>query len=116
MSSELAGLVPVARWRNLVRDSDVDSTARLVALVLSTYMSSTGNGAYPSKRTLADGCGLNSTRAVDQAINRLELAGLLAVHRSKGHNPNTYQALVPPPETGPREPLNHDEDPLGYLD
>jgi hypothetical protein len=115
VTGEGDGLSPVARWRNHVRDSDADPTARLVALVLSTYMAADGNSAFPSKATLARGCGLTSTRAVDAAINRLEAAGLLTVRRSPGHAPNTYEAAgIPRPNA--QEHMNDDHNPLAYLD
>jgi hypothetical protein len=113
VSGEPDGLSPVARWRNLVRDSGVDSTARLVAFVVSTYMHADGNGAFPSKATIARGCGLSSTRAVDAAINRLEAAGLLTVHRSPGHAPNVYEAAGMPRS---KEHVTDDHNPLAYLD
>ena len=110
MSGEPDGLSPVAAWRNFVRDSGVDPTARLVAFVLSTYMARNGNGAYPSRRTIAKGAGIG-VRAVDAAINRLEAAGLLAIERSKGHTSNTYAAAGIP-----RTKDHVNDDPLGYLD
>lgn len=114
MSSEPGdGLSPVARWRNAVRDSDLDPSARLAGLVLSTYMGADANGAWPSKATIAAGCGFKSIRAVDAAINRLEEAGLLEVHRSSGHRPNVYRGIVQTPS--PPAPLSHARDPLDYL-
>jgi len=56
--------LPLA-WRNAVRDSDLDSTAKLAGHTLSTYM--TGRGlAYPSRETLARGASL-ALRSVDAA-------------------------------------------------
>jgi Helix-turn-helix domain len=83
----------VAKWRNAVRDSGMSSTTKLVGLVLSTYMSADGR-CWPSKQTIADGCGLGSRRSVDRAVDNLERAGLLAISRSKGHSSNGYQAVL----------------------
>jgi hypothetical protein len=109
----------VARWRNAVRDSDLDQTSRLVALVLSTYMHADGNGAYPSRRTIANGCGIHAVRAVDAAIRRLEAAGLLQVNRSRGRTSSIYRALLPdsnpiPPTAREPNTLTHAD--LAYLD
>jgi hypothetical protein len=90
----------VAVWRNTIRDSGLDKTAKLVAFVLSTYMDAHGR-AFPSKATLASGASLGEgRRAVDKAIVRLEEAGLLHVTRSKGRRPFQYRALTS--QTGAR--------------
>jgi hypothetical protein len=87
---------PLAEWRNALRDAEeLDRTALLVGLVISTYMD--GNGrAYPSKATIASGCRLGSgRRAVDGAVDRLEKAGYLSIERSKGRRSFIYTATVP---------------------
>lgn len=127
------GLSPVARWRNLVRDSDLDSTAKVVGFVLSTYMSHAGV-AWPGKQLLAEGAGLavaewfnekrnrveRSTRAVDGALKRLQAAGLLEVDPPKpGRNSNTYRAIVAPLATalnGHQPDLTRDPDKLTRAD
>jgi hypothetical protein len=73
-----------------VRDSDLPSTAKLVAFVLSTYMDRNGH-AWPSKETIAAGASL-SRRAVDPAIDRLEGTGLIQVERSRSRRGNRYRA------------------------
>ena len=70
-------------WRNVVRDSDLDRTATLVALVLSTYMDANGVADGVAKTTLARGAKLGrpdqkGNTAADLAIDRLEAAGLLS--------------------------------------
>jgi hypothetical protein len=80
-------------WRIAVCESDVDPTARLVALVLDTFMDKRGF-AWPSKEAIAQRAGL-SVRAVDGAIERLEAAGLLLVVHSRGRTSNRYQAARP---------------------
>jgi hypothetical protein len=84
----------VAVWRNAIRDSELDKTAKLVAFVLSTYMDAAGR-AFPSKATLSLGASLGAgKRAVDKAIVRLEEAGLLQVTRSRGRRSFRYQAVL----------------------
>jgi hypothetical protein len=86
----------VGVWRDAVRDSELDATAKLVAFVLSTYMNGRGC-ARPSKETLAAGASLSSgRRAVDHAVDRLEGAGFLEVERSRGRTANRYQATLSP--------------------
>ena len=88
-----AAQIPLAgHWRNVLRDSEIDRTAKLVGFVISTYMDSHGV-AYPSKATIAAGAGLGAgRRAVDAAVDRLEAAGLLEIERSKGRRPCVYRA------------------------
>jgi hypothetical protein len=77
--------------------SDIDAldpTARLVALVLSTFMNSAGE-AWPAKTTIGRCAGLRSTRAVDRAVLRLQAAELLTVTRSRGRKSNRYAAVTP---------------------
>jgi hypothetical protein len=89
----------VAVWRDAVRDSGLDSTAKLVAFCLSTYFDVSGRtygGRYsPSRTTLARGCSL-SDRAVDAALVRIEASGFLTVERTTGGNArtNVYNAQI----------------------
>lgn len=87
------GLPVIAEWRNAIRDSDLDATAKLVALVLSTYMNSAGE-CYPARATLAKNCRC-AVRTVERAVTRIESAGLLDVSRTagRGHS-NRYRASV----------------------
>jgi hypothetical protein len=78
------------RWRDHIRDSDLSSSAKLVAHTLSTYMDASGH-AFPSRETLASGCSL-AGRTVYAAINELETAKLLTVHRSRSRRGNRYWA------------------------
>lgn len=86
---------PLAVWRDAVRDSGLDSTAKLVAYTLSTYMSGGFPSAYPAVGTLAARCGLVD-RTVQKAVRRIESAGYLVVSWSHGKSTNTYFAIVPP--------------------
>jgi hypothetical protein len=86
----------VAVWRDALRDSVLDATAKLVGFVLSTYMDARGF-AFPSKATLARGSSLGEgRRAVDQAVDRLEADGFLEIERSVGRHAFRYQATLPP--------------------
>jgi hypothetical protein len=84
-----------AVWRDAVRDSQLDRTAKLVALVLSTYFNARAV-AWPSRGTLARGASV-SDRAVDSALARLEHAGFLLIERTTGGRQitNRYLALLP---------------------
>jgi hypothetical protein len=89
----------VPRWRDALRDSDLDRTAKLVGFVLSTYMDGRGV-AYPAKTTLAEGASLGregqkGNTAVDTAIDRLEASGLLVVDRKRGRRGFLYTAVIP---------------------
>lgn len=93
MSSTRKGLSAV--WRDAIRDSDLDRTAKAVAFVLSTYVDGRGQ-AFPSLETLAAGASVTA-RSVYPALARLEGNGFLYVQRSKTRRGNRY--LVTLPET-----------------
>jgi DNA-binding MarR family transcriptional regulator len=80
-------------WRDAIRDSELDRSARLCAFVLSSYMNGAGD-TFVGKELVGKGAGL-VVRAVDEAINRLEAAGYVTVIRSKGGRPNHYLAATP---------------------
>lgn len=94
----------LAKWRDALRDSDLDPVAKTVGFTISTYWNGRGLSAFPSKETIAKGAGLRSVRAADRAVLRLERAGFLNVSRSRGRSSNTYTASTPNPtphgETG----------------
>ncbi len=89
----------LAAWRNALRDSDLDSTAKLVGFVLSTYFDGNGNGAHPSQITLAAGASLSTrfkgSTAIAGAIDRLEAAGFIEVERRRGQRGFRYTARIP---------------------
>src|SRR4051812_32384832 len=105
----MAGRSTLADWRDALRDSDLDRTAKLVGLVLSTYM----NGsciAWPSKITLAKGASLGradqkDNTAVGNAIDRMEAAGLLDVERRRGRRGFVYTGVIPRPGVGLETPV-----------
>ena len=105
----------IPQWRDALRDSELDRTAKLVGFVLSTYMDARG-AAWPAKTTLARGASLGrepapggerrkGNTAVDTAIDRLEAAGLLDVDRKRGRRGFHYTALIPRGYVG----LTHEE-------
>jgi hypothetical protein len=98
----------LARWRDAIRDSNLDGTAKLVGFVISTWWDRNGNGAYPSKPTIAAAASLRSPRAVDEAVHRLEAAGFLDVSRSKGRSSNRYSATLPTPHDGAGSTMHAD--------
>ena len=85
----------VGVWRDSLRDSAVDSSSKLVGLVLSTYMNGRGY-ARPGRVTLARGCSI-TTRTVETCVRKLETAGFLIVEWSVGgrSQTNVYQAHLP---------------------
>jgi hypothetical protein len=88
-------------WRDVVRDSSLDSTAKGVAYSLSTWMSWRGY-AFPARETIAAGAGYTD-RTVDRALRRLESAGLLHIDRTKGGKARTNHYLARFPETANRQ-------------
>jgi hypothetical protein len=80
-------------WRIAVRESDLKKAAKLVALVLDTYMDGSGV-AWPSRETIAHAASL-SVDIVDRALSEIERAGLLTIERSRGRLSNGYQATIP---------------------
>jgi hypothetical protein len=95
-------------WRNAIRDSELDRTAKLVCFVISTYMNGAGE-AFPAKDTIAKGAGLGSgRRSVDQAVDRIEAAGFLEVTRFRGRRSFNYRATLPNVASGAT--LNHARD------
>jgi DNA-binding transcriptional regulator YhcF (GntR family) len=78
----------------VIRDAPLDSTAKAVAWALDSRMNGHGE-CWPSKAQLAGDTGY-SARTVDQAVNRLELAGYVTVKRGNGRgHPNHYRLRNP---------------------
>jgi hypothetical protein len=82
-------------WRIAVCRSDLDPTAKYVALVLDTWMDKRGF-AWPSVESIAERCGLGE-RTVRRALRRLEEADLLLTVHSRGRFSNRYRAIRPNP-------------------
>ena len=83
-------------WRTAIRDSDLDSTAKLVAHTLATFADRAGT-CWPSQGTLAAAVSMN-VWAVHKATQRLEAAGFLIVERSRGRGSHHYEFVFPTPE------------------
>ena len=92
---------PLAEWRDALRDSDLDSTARLAGFVISTYANASGL-TFVGKELIAAGIAARSIRTADEAVNRLERAGYLHVTRPLGGRPNRYLLTLPTPQSAAR--------------
>lgn len=94
----MSGLSPLFTWRSAIVESELPSSHRLVALVLSLHMNERGGSAFPSQRTLAAEAGL-SPRQARRILGELVAAGWLTVEprhdRSGRQTSNTYSAAVP---------------------
>ena len=102
-------------WRSAVVESELASSRRLVALVLSLHMSERGDSCFPAVRTIAAETGL-STSTVGPAIEELVEAGFLTVERgNRGRGGrgkvNRYRATFP--ETRPPSSETTDGDDPG---
>jgi DNA-binding transcriptional MocR family regulator len=81
-------------WRWAIRDAPLDASAKVVAWALDSRMNGAGE-CWPSRQQLVDDTGLTA-RAVDAAVNRLELAGFVEVKRGNGRgHPNRYKLKNP---------------------
>jgi hypothetical protein len=88
-SPKRRGPAPVTQWRLLIRDhSALSSKARLVGMILATYMANYEVTCYVGYETLQQAAGL-SRGSVWSAITELEDAGLLE-HRRGGHSRCNY--------------------------
>lgn len=93
---------PVDRitWWTAVRRSELPPTARLVALVLSTYMDPSGARCWPAQTTVAEGAGLGR-RTVQRALGELHAGGFLEVRQyggpgtGRGQRPHVYVPTIP---------------------
>jgi hypothetical protein len=88
---------PVTLWRKAVRESDLPSTTKLVALTLSDYMDNeTLGNAFPGNEWLARGTGLNE-KTVREHLKVLKRAGFLdqVHHGGRGRGANVYVGRFP---------------------
>lgn len=96
----MASLKPLFTWRSAIMDSNLSSTARHVALTLSTYMNERGGSAFPGASRLAHDTALHLD-TVKEKLRELERLGwLTCVERGgapKGgeRKANKYAATVP---------------------
>lgn len=94
-----AQLSPLFTWRSAIAESELPSTARLVACMISLHMSERGDSCFPSFERLAAECGVHRSTVI-RSIKELEEAGFLIVHRAE--NPgrgkaytNRYESALP---------------------
>jgi hypothetical protein len=81
-------------WRDAIRDSELDRTAKLIAYTLSTWMNGQAE-AFPGKDALADRAGVD-VRTVDRALHRIEAAGFVRVRVGGGRaRTNRYEGITP---------------------
>lgn len=83
-------------WRKAIAASDLSSTQKLVALVLSLHMNGDGASCFPSQKTVAAEASLTE-RAVRDTIPKLVEAGWIRREQGRrvnGH-PDHYYATTP---------------------
>lgn len=88
--------VPAFRtlWLKAVGCTDLDPTAKLIALTIGAYMDGKAT-AWPSLSTIAGRASLNE-RTVRRRLPDLEDAEILIVHRGGGRGRrSTYQGWIP---------------------
>lgn len=83
------------RWRQCIRESDLEPLSRLVAHTLATYMDKNGR-AFPAQQTIAKACGLKE-RAVRMHLVKLREAGYLEwkYRKTATGRVSEYVATVP---------------------
>lgn len=90
--------IKVWSWRQAVLDSGLNSTTKLVLMVLSTYMNEHGSSCFPSQRIIAGKCSL-SKRAVISNLNIAAKAGFIVKNKlgkaGKEWAHNEYTASYP---------------------
>jgi len=102
---------PVVVWRDSIANSELPSTARLVALTLSLWMNTDGSNARPGGETLRKASGLKSLRSVRSALTELVEAGFLSVTekggspRGKARTASVYDAAFPSTTGAPDAPV-----------
>lgn len=84
----------VVRWREEIRDSELGKRERLIAMMLSTWMSADGSGC-PSIRSLAKACRTRRSN-VYAGLRALIDAQYLERRRTSQFGTTTYQATFPP--------------------
>ena len=91
-------------WMKQIRDSDLESSTRLVLLTMVTWLDNTTGTCFPSLSTIASGTGLSKS-TVAAHLKRAENAGFVTRRRRRIGKENTstlYQAKLVPHIT-PRE-------------
>ncbi|MBY0408296.1 MAG: helix-turn-helix domain-containing protein [Rickettsiales bacterium] len=85
-------------WRQAILRASLESTTKLVLLVLSTYMNDHGEGCYPSTTQIAHDASLTE-RAVFTHLRKAEMAGFLVRDKrelsGRKWASNEYRAAYP---------------------
>lgn len=97
----------VFRWRRAIRDAELSAACKLVAVMISTYMSPQADSAYPGVARLARDCSLGET-TVKRSLRTLRDGGWLRViHGGGGRGRATeYAGLIPEEKGGQSEPVS----------
>ena len=96
-------------WERAVMESDLSSTARLVALVINAHTTPSGEGAYPGRETIARKAGIKSPATVTKALKDLEEAGYVVVTRRNNgaeRKTNSYELQIPEVQKSEGQNLN----------
>jgi len=90
------------QWRHAITSSDLSSTDRFMALVLSLHMNRNGGSCFPSLETLALESGLG-TSTVCRALASLHKQGFITRRPGGGRSKSTqYEARIPKEKRAPR--------------
>lgn len=89
----LGRVSPLFSWRTAIVKSELPSTTKLVALVLSLYMSELGEGCFPAYATLGKRASLSRRRTYEH-VGKLVEQGWLEKTERPGET-NLYSSRVP---------------------
>lgn len=88
---------PLFKWREAVLESELSSTRKLVAMVLSVHMDSNGGSCFPGMARITRETSLGRSTVI-RSLRDLQASGFLAVVRHGGgdeKNTNRYEARMP---------------------
>jgi hypothetical protein len=100
----MSKMSPLFTWRSAIVASEISSTCKVVALVLSLHMSELGDSCFPGQRRLAKECSLNRA-TIQRALADLEVSGWLFITRSGNRSTNDYCAVIPAQTGRTRRPI-----------
>jgi len=100
MADDTPTLAPLFTWRAAICESDMDSTTKLVAFVVSFYMNERGGSAFPGAVRIASDASLHES-TVRERLRELRDQGWLTQterggRRGQRRRANAYQASIPP--------------------
>lgn len=90
-------------WQSAVLESDLESTTKLVLLVIGSHMNQHGKGAFPSYATIAKCASLGRSTAIKHVEKALEAGWIRKKSRTKldradgkvKHDSNEYEITYP---------------------